>query len=70
MLTGESVKSFVRECYHLSYQLVNSWCAMVVDFVTVSNTRDVRRSRIVRVNSNPPVELSVNHFYNLQKYRS
>ena len=45
------MKAFVRESYHLSYQLVNSWCSTVVDLVTASEHYDSHRSRIVRTNS-------------------
>ena len=50
-MVGEGVKAFVRESYHLSYQLVNSWCSTVVDLVTASEHYDSHRSRIVRTNS-------------------
>ena len=50
-MVGEGVKAFVRESYHLSYQLVNSWCSTVVDLVTASEHYDSHHSRIVRTNS-------------------
>ena len=40
----------VRECYHLSYQVVNSWCAILIDFISTSNYNESRRNRIVKSN--------------------
>lgn len=50
------MKSVVRECYHLSYQIVNGWCALLIDFMSTSNYTESRRTRIVRSNSNRFVE--------------
>ena len=50
------MKSVVRECYHLSYQIVNGWCALLIDFMSTSNYTESRRTRIVRTNSNRVVE--------------
>ena len=55
-MTGEGVKSVVRECYHLSYQIVNGWCALLIDFMSTSNYTESRRTRIVRTNSNRVAE--------------
>ena len=46
----------MRECYHLSYQIVNGWCALLIDFMSTSNYTESRRTRIVRTNSNRVAE--------------
>lgn len=51
MVTGEGIKSVVRECYHLSYQVVNGWCALLINFMSTSNYTESRRNRIVRTDS-------------------
>ena len=58
VMTGECVKAFVRECYHLSYQFVNSWCEMIVDVVTPSNPKESHRTRFVDVT--PSSKLALN----------
>lgn len=62
-MTGEGTKAFVRECYHLSNQLVNLWCGMVVEFVTPSTFNDSRRSRFVQAKNIPPIEFVLLSFF-------
>ena len=62
-MTGECVKAFVRECYHLSYQFVNLWCEMLVDVVTTPNPKDSHRTRFIDVT--PPAKSVLFYIYYL-----
>ena len=48
---GEGVNSIVRECYHLCNEIVNWWCALLIDFISTSKYHDTRRTRITRADS-------------------